>query len=824
MRKRWMLLCAAALLLLCLTAAGEESPNLLRNADFEQADDYGLPLDWFSSAYRQSEDYSAFFVDEDVAHSGRHSVCIVNNGPNDACFYQTVDVLPECLYRLSGWIMARDVVNAEGKYYDWGANLSIYPNLYVKTPALHETDGEWVYVEMYGETGPEQDFLTVAVRLGGYSGDAAGYAWFDDLSLTEVDELPEDIAAELWFDPYTVPYDDGYGPEDDGVSPYAGDDAGPDGTHGPAAPFTVWFVVIAVVYTAAAVAALRMLSRRTALTDAGETKLLFGKSSASLHPAVLPLLVLALAIRCLIALTVYGYDVDISCFTGWGSRMLSDGPVFFYNEFCDYPPGYLYVLGIGELLARLLGGSTGAHLMMLKLPPMLADLAIAWIIGRQASCRHGWRYGTLLCVLIALHPVTILNSAAWGQIDSVMTLLLLIVVVLASMDRKDPGNAGIADERWTLLMPLYMIAVLAKPQALMFGPLGLAAVIVSLIRDPGQWKDMLTGAVLALLTALVLVLPFSVLQSPTWIFGKYAETMSSYAYATVNCANLYYLLGKNWVSLSAPMTASAPLILAMIAVFNHRTAYYGAVKSEDRRWLVLLSLDIAGIFLFVALALKRLTAVLPVWLPPEAIGAALFVCIHVHRVFAYAPLLNDESRRVDAVTWTELFLMDLFTVFFLCLAAHSFTWELLNIPVILFALAVGIPMWLHRRDPRQLGLTGALILLILFICATKMHERYLFPGIVLLAFACAVNRDKRLCGLFLVLSATLFINIGIPLDNSIRLGRSYGHLNQDTDLLAKLISLTNLGAVFYGIRAARRVCVTENHAPGVPVRLGGMKS
>jgi Gpi18-like mannosyltransferase len=67
------------------------------------------------------------------------------------------------------------------------------------------------------------------------------------------------------------------------------------------------------------------------------------------------------------------------------------------------------------------------------------------------------RYYKLLILLLAFNPVTILNSAAWGQMDSVLCLLLLLVAVYAMKGQ------------WILSIAFYVTAVLIKPQALMLG-------------------------------------------------------------------------------------------------------------------------------------------------------------------------------------------------------------------------------------------------------------------------------------------------------------------------------------------------------------------
>ena len=131
-------------------------------------------------------------------------------------------------------------------------------------------------------------------------------------------------------------------------------------------------------------------------------------------------------------------------------------------------------------------------------------------------------------------------------------LLLLLVLLTASK------------ERYEFALPVYFLAILTKPQALLLAPLGICALIMTFTRAKGKArrKVMLRrtgiGVIAALATVLVIVTPFSIHQEATWLFEKYAETLSSYNYATLSTGNVMYLLGGNWTSaeLASPLGIS----------------------------------------------------------------------------------------------------------------------------------------------------------------------------------------------------------------------------------------------------------------------------
>ena len=202
--------------------------NLLTNADFHELDEEGYPDFWYTDAYVLEPGFTVFSVTE---NPDSNAIEIRNIGSNDARFAQAVEVEPDTLYCLSGDILADGVKDGHG------ANLSI-EGIYAFSEQLYDTGGEWKHIEYYGETGPEQDFITVFARLGGYSGESTGRACFKNLSLEKADSVPGEQIADLWYRE-TENHDDFAETEED------------DETAGPAWP---WLLLIAAVYATAAAA------------------------------------------------------------------------------------------------------------------------------------------------------------------------------------------------------------------------------------------------------------------------------------------------------------------------------------------------------------------------------------------------------------------------------------------------------------------------------------------------------------------------------------------------------------------------------------------
>lgn len=182
------------LLLFCMynerikSMSGDE---LLKNADLSNADSDGIPFEWYTDAYIQMDGYTSYELDKCNDLNGQSAMHITNHVMNDSRLAQEVLVDPDSIYCLSGWIKAKTVGG-------WGANLSV-EGITRASNCLYDTAGEWCNVRIYGRTGPKQHQLTVFVRLGGYSGETLGEAWFTNLSLTKVSEAPEDVYVHNFY-------------------------------------------------------------------------------------------------------------------------------------------------------------------------------------------------------------------------------------------------------------------------------------------------------------------------------------------------------------------------------------------------------------------------------------------------------------------------------------------------------------------------------------------------------------------------------------------------------------------------------------------------
>lgn len=158
-----------------------ESANLVANPGFEE-NEGNDPYFWTKGSW---QDNGQFSLDAAQAHSGKFSALITNSVETDSRYKQTIKVQPEKYYKLSCWVRTENVGDATK-----GANISI-DGLTDTSTDIKSTSGEWVYVELYGLTGKNQDSFVMTLGLGGYSSLNSGKAWFDDVAVEELKGPPE---------------------------------------------------------------------------------------------------------------------------------------------------------------------------------------------------------------------------------------------------------------------------------------------------------------------------------------------------------------------------------------------------------------------------------------------------------------------------------------------------------------------------------------------------------------------------------------------------------------------------------------------------------
>ncbi|MDF2927735.1 MAG: glycosyl transferase family protein [Paenibacillaceae bacterium] len=557
--------------------------NLLHNGDFEQGSG---SAGWEQDVWNHGDTYSRLMITADYAHAGRRSVFIDSIRENDAKWIQAVAVKPEALYKLSGWIRAEGI-GTEAK----GANLSVLGSSDMSVD-LKDTGGEWQYVELYGKTGAKQKEMKIALRIGGYGSLNKGKAWFDDVALEEVQAVPVEAKLASFAEQQTVP---------------SGTDGEPAATTG--TPFKLmgyalaFFMLYGIAYA--------ILFRQEKLSRCSQRNMTF---------TLFGMLAAGLVVRLVLAPNAIGHTGDMNTFKAWATHAASGGLTHFYDTdmFVDYPPGYIYILYILGKLQGLfhLGFDSKGMLLLMKLPAMLADLVTAWLLFRLARSKlhPGAAFG--LALLYVFNPAVLVNSAVWGQVDSFFTLFLMITLAAVTAGKLE--RAGI----------LFALAVLVKPQALIFTP----ALLFGFWKA-GSWKRFGKSVAYGIGVFLAGILPFSFALKPWWIIELYSETLMSYPYATLNAFNLYALTIGNW----KPQTDT----LLLFSYQTWGTVFIGVAVGLALFYFLKAKHHLTGIYYYTALVLISTMFLFGskmherYWFPAIALVLAVFIHLKDRRLLGW---------------------------------------------------------------------------------------------------------------------------------------------------------------------------------------------
>ena len=137
----------------------KEGPNLLPNPGFEATGADGLPEGWkrrdYGNRTANTEAEWNSITGTANARSGQHALRCVTRGDADTSLYARVTLKPNTLYRLSGWVKAR---NLRGK-------LSLNDHLGRAETERLTRDGDWRLVEVdYNSAQPLHLGLVITVK------------------------------------------------------------------------------------------------------------------------------------------------------------------------------------------------------------------------------------------------------------------------------------------------------------------------------------------------------------------------------------------------------------------------------------------------------------------------------------------------------------------------------------------------------------------------------------------------------------------------------------------------------------------------------------
>lgn len=291
-------------------------------------------------------------------------------------------------------------------------------------------------------------------------------------------------------------------------------------------------------------------------------------------------LVLALFLR-LALIPNPGFEADVSFWKAWGLAVVDKGIIEGLKvSNSNYPTPFMYTLGVMVWIYKLFAdphnfnefwnNSNLLFLTISKLFPILADFGIAGIIvwistkfqatsnkqisssKQQTSGIWNLRFGAstigmVLALVYLLSPISLIDGAWWGQVDSVGVFIFLAAVV--AVLKRWPVAAGI----------LYMVGVMTKLQNMIYGPVFFLFVWQSL-----GYQGLVRAIAGSMLAFFGLNIEFFLSHNMARVMASLTENYDYFPLMSLNAYNLW------WIASGAKGMAMSDKFLAL-GIMNAKT-------------------------------------------------------------------------------------------------------------------------------------------------------------------------------------------------------------------------------------------------------------
>ncbi|MBD3337433.1 MAG: DUF2029 domain-containing protein [Candidatus Eisenbacteria bacterium] len=253
------------------------------------------------------------------------------------------------------------------------------------------------------------------------------------------------------------------------------------------------------------------------------------------------ILVLYLIVRWILG-TDPGYVYDTQAYKRWAIGAARHGLPAVYEEVdFDYPPLHAYILyPLGKLYLSLAPDAppgmipdSGVLTLMIKTPPLIFDLLLAFLLYRLVTRRKLWgarragpSAGRWAALLYLWNPVVLLDSGYWGQVDSIHSALI-VASLMALGGSALAGSGG-----------LLGLAGMMKPLAAPFAPLVAVAAAAR-----ARWRGLAAAFLAGVVTVLAVLLPFLMTGRAKSIIQHLIYDVDLMPYTSVNGHNLWWFIG-----------------------------------------------------------------------------------------------------------------------------------------------------------------------------------------------------------------------------------------------------------------------------------------
>lgn len=286
----------------------------------------------------------------------------------------------------------------------------------------------------------------------------------------------------------------------------------------------------------------KILNRMHKKEETGTGSQLLKKNNRKGESCLL-IIILVVVFRLVVSL-MEPYAIDMAGYLAWSRYLAKSGPAGLYSSFhIVYAPFYQYFLWLSGLLAKLLSLNSFFHGVLIKLWAVLFEGLGAFILFRMAERANRRNFGLMAAFCYLMNPGILFNSSVWGQFDSIPAAMLLAVIYLFELEKRNAAAL------------LFLVAVLTKPQSGLLVPMVIYLYFKDFRLDRKNIGKLASGIIAGIGLYLLIVLPFyeptklcgkgvpAFLDPFWWLFDLYSRSIMDYPFATANGFNFWTLVG-----------------------------------------------------------------------------------------------------------------------------------------------------------------------------------------------------------------------------------------------------------------------------------------
>jgi len=268
-------------------------------------------------------------------------------------------------------------------------------------------------------------------------------------------------------------------------------------------------------------------------------------------------------------LTFPGYGFDIGSFLQWGNGILDKGfwglyhGSYYSGAGLNYPPLVPLITSWWLNLGKVLDSQNAVYFF--KILPTIFELLLVIVSASYVLMSNVKYKGSLLAVIL-LQPAAAFVSSAWGQVDSILALFILLSFLLIEKNK-------------FLATFLIFLALLTKPQALIAVGIYFLYFLVK-----KKFADLFKQAIFFCALIALIFFAFRIFGQSEF-FAPYINSVGNFKNLSLNAFNLWWALHgiSSWnIQDTAQVTGLTykSLGLVLFAIFEIPAILYLIYKAK----------------------------------------------------------------------------------------------------------------------------------------------------------------------------------------------------------------------------------------------------